>query len=222
MPENMRIILARHGRTEWNGAARFQGKTDVPLTEEGRTQAGALARRLSSWPLEAVYTSPLSRAVYTAEAIAGAHELKPIVLPELREIDFGVWEGESIPDLDAKQHTQFTRWRADPFFNPPPKAETWPELSARLERAVKIILESGCSRVVVVSHGGIMRAIYAVFLGLNARKVWNMDVSNCAMSGIEMRYGRPCLVFENDDLHVRAGSAGESLPVWGESNAVKL
>ncbi|MBQ7733873.1 MAG: hypothetical protein IJT58_07635, partial [Synergistaceae bacterium] len=57
----------------------------------------------------------------------------------------------------------------------------------------------------------------AVMLGLNPHKVWNMDVSNCAMSGIEMRFGRPCLVFANDNMHVRAGKFGENLPVWGES-----
>ena len=64
-----------------------------------------------------------------------------------------------------------------------------------------------------------MRALYAVFLGLNPHKVWNMDVANCAMSGVELRNGRANLVFSNDDLHVRAGIAGQNLPVWGDTYA---
>ncbi len=215
--EPRRIILARHGQTEWNKEFRFQGKTNVQLTETGKQQAHALASRLESWPPEVIYTSPLDRAVYTAQSIADRHNLKPILLPELQEIDFASWEGQSIPMLDKEQHETFALWRADPFFNPPAGAESWEKLHTRLARAVKIFLDGSFKRIVVVSHGGIMRALYAVFVGLNPHKVWNMDVSNCAMSGVEMRYGRPCLVFANDDLHVRAGSYGEKLPVWGES-----
>lgn len=218
--ERRRVIFARHGQTEWNKEIRFQGKTNVRLTEEGKLQAQALAQRLSSWPLEVIYTSPLDRAVYTAQAIADRHSLTPIMLPELQEIDFGSWEGRSIPELEREHHEKYSLWRADPFFNPPVGGESWEKLYTRLSRAVKIFLDGSYKHIAVISHGGIMRALYAVFLGLNPHKVWNMDVSNCAMSGVEMRYGRPCLVFANDDLHVRAGEAGQNLPVWGESYGV--
>ncbi|MBQ3693664.1 MAG: histidine phosphatase family protein [Synergistaceae bacterium] len=213
--EPCRVILARHGQTEWNKEFRFQGKTNVQLTEEGKRQAHALAERLSSWPPDVIYTSPLDRALYTAQAIAERHNMKPIVLDELEEINFASWEGQSINGLDHEQHEIFSRWRADPFFNPPEGAETWPELSERLSRAVNKFLAGNHKRIIAVSHGGIMRALYAVFTGLNPHKTWNMDVSNCSMSGIEMRYGRACLAFMNDDLHIRAGAYGEKLPVWG-------
>lgn len=213
-----RLIFARHGQTEWNKELRFQGKTNVQLTETGKLQAHALASRLSSWPLEVIYSSPLDRALFTASAIAERHGLEPIVLRELEEINFAVWEGQSIESLKKNQHEIFALWRADPFFNPPIGAETWEKIYSRLSRAIKIILDGPQKRIVVVSHGGIMRALYAVFLGLNPHKVWNMDVSNCAMSGVELRHGRPCLVFANDDMHVRAGKYGETLPVWGDKN----
>lgn len=220
--EHRRIIFARHGQTEWNIQIRFQGKTNVQLTETGRQQAQALAVRLSAWPLEVVYTSPLDRAVFTASAVAEKHNLTPIILPELQEIDFGSWEGQSIPMLETEQHERYALWRADPFFNPPPGAETWEKLHKRLSRAVKIILDGSYKHIAVISHGGIMRAMYAVFLGLNPHKVWNMDVSNCAMSGVEMRNGHACLAFTNDDLHVREAEAGQNLPVWGDTYGVKL
>ncbi|MBQ7559806.1 MAG: histidine phosphatase family protein [Synergistaceae bacterium] len=216
--QHRRIILARHGQTEWNMQYRFQGRTNTKLTEEGKRQAHALAARLSSWPPEIIYTSPLDRAYYTASAIAEYHNLTPVILPELEEINFAAWEGESIPQLQKEQSSTFSRWRSDPFFYPPDGAETWEKLYVRLSIAVKTFLQGSYKRIVVVSHGGVMRALYAVFLGLNPHKVWNMDVSNCAMSGVEMRHGRPCLVFANDDLHVRAGKLGENLPVWGEND----
>ena len=215
--EPCRVILARHGQTEWNKEFRFQGKTNVQLTEEGKRQAHALAERLASWPPDVIYSSPLDRALYTAQAIAERHNMKPVILDELEEIDFASWEGQSINGLEREQHEIFSRWRADPFFNPPEGAETWPELSERLSRAVNQFLAGGHKRIIAVSHGGIMRALYAVFTGLNPHKTWNMDVSNCSMSGIEMRFGRPCLAFANDDLHIRAGAYGQKLPVWGTS-----
>ncbi|MBQ9419687.1 MAG: histidine phosphatase family protein [Synergistaceae bacterium] len=215
--EPRRIIFARHGQTEWNLQYRFQGRTDVKLTETGKRQAHSLAARLLSWPPDIIYTSPLERAHYTASAIAERHNLTPVILPELEEINFGTWEGESIMDLEQNQSGIFASWRSDPFFYPPKGAETWERLYARLERAVRVFLQGSYRRIVVVSHGGIMRALYAVFLGLNPHKVWNMEVSNCAMSGVEMKRGRPSLVFANDDLHIRAGELGEKLPVWGES-----
>ena len=215
--EPCRVILARHGQTEWNKEFRFQGKTNVQLTEEGKRQAHALAERLASWPPDVIYSSPLDRALYTAQAIAERHNMKPVILDELEEIDFASCEGQSINGLEREQHEIFSRWRADPFFNPPEGAETWPELSERLSRAVNQFLAGGHKRIIAVSHGGIMRALYAVFTGLNPHKTWNMDVSNCSMSGIEMRFGRPCLAFANDDLHIRAGAYGQKLPVWGTS-----
>ena len=219
--EKRRIILARHGQTEWNLQYRFQGRTDIKLTETGKCQAQALALRLSSWPVEIVYTSPLERAYYTAEAVAKRHNLTPVILPELEEINFASWEGESISGLEKNQHSVFSAWRSDPFFYPPDGAETWEKLYARISRAVKIFLGGDYKRIVVISHGGIMRALYAVFVGLNPHKVWNIEVSNCSMSGIEMRRGRPTLIFTNDDLHIRAGEIGEKLPVWPGENNIK-
>lgn len=215
--EPCRVILARHGQTEWNKEFRFQGRTNVQLTEEGKRQAHALSERLSSWPPDVIYTSPLDRALYTAQAIADRHNMKPVILDELEEINFASWEGESIAGLEREQHEIFSHWREDPFFNPPEGAETWDTLSERLTRAVNKMLAGEHKRIIAVSHGGIMRALYAVFTGLNPHKTWNMDVSNCSISGVEMRNGRACLAFTNDDLHIRAGAYGEKLPVWGTS-----
>ena len=137
-----RIILARHGQTEWNLDFKFQGKTDVNLTETGKLQAKALAHRLSSWDFEIIYSSPLSRAMYTSNEIAKNKNIDVIPLPELQEINFGSWEGHSIEKLRQEQRALFSKWRADPFFNMPPGAESWEKLYTRLERAVKIFMST--------------------------------------------------------------------------------
>ena len=168
-----------------------------------------MSERLKSWPPQVIYTSPLDRARYTAEAIASPLNMTPIILPELEEINFGSWEGRSFSSLKAESSEEYSRWREDPFFNPPEGAETWPELEARLSRAVEIMLESPYERIVAVSHGGIMRALYAVIMGLDPHHTWYMDVSNCAISGIEIVGGRRYLSFTNDDRHIRPG-------IWGD------
>lgn len=211
-----KIILARHGQTEWNKEYRFQGRTNVNLTEEGKKQAHSLSARLLGWKPEVVYTSPLDRALYTAAEIARPHNLEPVIIPELEEINFGTWEGMSIPSLKDEESEIYSKWRNDPFFNMPEGAETWEDISRRLTRAAEIMLEGNYTRIVAVSHGGVMRALYAVMLGLNPHKTWNIEVSNCSVSGIEIAGGQKYLSFLNDYLHVAAGKTGENLPLWGE------
>lgn len=215
---SLRLILARHGQTEWNKSYRFQGRTDVNLTDEGKRQAGLLALRLRSWPPDVIYTSPLSRAKFTASEIASQFGLQPVILPELEEINFGSWEGQSLISLEHDSPEIYNRWRSDPFFNPPEGGESWPQIEARLSRAVDIILSGSHKRIVAVSHGGIMRALYAVIMGLDPHKTWYMDVANCSMSGIEIINGRRYLSFTNDSHHIMSGENGVSLPVWGDEH----
>lgn len=209
-----RIILARHGETIWNKERRFQGRTDIPLNDIGIAQAEALAERLSSCRIDAVYSSPLQRALRTAEAVAARHGLKAEVVPELCEIFFASWEGMSIQGLRDESTEDFRRWQRDPFFNHPEGAETWEQLSSRIGTAVDRILASPHDDIVIVSHGGIMKALYAVMVGLDPHTAWNLEVRNCAISGIEYHDNKVWLKFSNDDMHIRGGEAGRSMPVW--------
>ncbi|MDR1874582.1 MAG: histidine phosphatase family protein [Synergistaceae bacterium] len=211
---SQKILLVRHGRTDWNDERRFQGRTDIPLNEEGLLQARKLSERLASWPLDVVYTSPLLRALRTAEAVASPHGKKPVVLEDLSEMYFGPWEGESIAGLRKRSPGLMRSWLKDPFFHMPENAETWEDIQTRVRRAVGVILHSARERVVVVSHGGIMRALFSVLLDLDPRAVWNISASNCSISGVEVREHQNVLKFSNDDLHLRAGNDGAPLPVW--------
>ncbi|MBR0150195.1 MAG: histidine phosphatase family protein [Synergistaceae bacterium] len=214
--KSCRIILVRHGQTQWNNDYKFQGMTDTSLDDEGIKQAEKLAIRLSTWPPEVIYTSPLKRAYTTAEAISRQFDIQPTVMPELEEVNFGSWEGASIHNIERDTPEIFSRWRADPFFNPPEGGESWPEISSRLTRAVNTMLASNHERIVAVTHGGVIRALFAVILGVDPHKAWNVEVSNCAITGIEFRGGMARLHFANDDMHIRGGENGVKMPLWGE------
>lgn len=160
------ILLARHGESDWNQARRWQGWADRPLTERGREQAGALAERLAEIPLDAVLASDLRRARETAEAVARAQGLDVVVDPDLREVDVGSWSGLTATEAASLFPEAFLRWRdgAAGWED----GESYERMSSRVLAAVRRIAtthEHG--RVLVVSHGGPIRAIHATALGLD-------------------------------------------------------
>ena len=205
-----RIVLVRHGQTDWNLRYCFQGQTDVPLNAEGLAQAERLAERFAQWPAEVVYSSPLQRALSTAQALAKPRRLCTVVLEGLKEINFGAWEGRSILGMEREERGAFRTWMYDPFFNMPPGAETWEAIRDRVERALELILMDPHERIAVVTHGGIIRALFAVLLGLDPHTVWRLKVFNCSLSGVEIGSDGPALVFSNDDLHLRWPSGNGS------------
>ena len=209
---NRNILLVRHGRTDWNDAHRFQGRTDVPLNATGLAQAEKVAARLAPWPVDVVYTSPMTRARETAAAIAVPHGKTPVVLDNLTEVNFGAWEGLFFEAIREQNKERLQEWLQNPFFRMPEGAETWDAIRARAEDVKETLLRSPHERVIMVSHGGILRALLVVFLGLDPRTVWNVRTSNCGLSGIEIRRDQSSLAFSNDTLHLE--NLGMPLPVW--------
>ena len=159
------IFLARHGESDWNVEKRFQGHSDRPLTNRGREQAHALADLVASEEIDAVYTSPLSRARETAEIVATRAGLEPIALPELREVDTGSWSGLSRVDVEARFPEGFARWRSGG--SGWEDGETYEEMAERVIGALRTIAEDHPDgRVLVISHGGPIRAIHAAAEGV--------------------------------------------------------
>ena len=160
------ILLARHGETDWNAERRWQGHTDRQLTPRGREQARALAERLADTDLEAVYASDLSRARETAAAVAERQELEVRTLPELREVDVGSWAGLTKTEALERFPDAYERWKQGyPGWE---DGETYEEMSERVIGAACRIAAAHPERpVLVVSHGGAIRAIHAAALGLD-------------------------------------------------------
>ena len=167
------ILLARHGETDWNAERRVQGKTDRPLNDTGRAQARALERELAGVRLVAVYSSDLSRALETARIVAGAHGLPVTPVPELRERDFGTWEGLT----DAEILERFPEARTGPWGD----AETRDELAARVLATLRRISESHAGEMVlVVTHGGPLRTMLALLSGDGSGPIANCHVLELA------------------------------------------
>jgi broad specificity phosphatase PhoE len=163
------LLLVRHGETDWNADGRLQGHTDRPLNEHGRRQASALAGRLAREDIDAVYASDLARARETAEILAEALGLPVVTDPDLRERNWGNWEGLTGSERDRVEYV----------------GEGKDAHGERVLRAVRRIAElHPGERIVVVTHGGSMRRIQIAAYGM-ALPV----VENCSVWGVAYEDG---------------------------------
>lgn len=198
-----RIYLVRHGQTLWNHAARYQGHTDIELSETGRKQAYTLAQRLAREKIDAVYASDLKRALETANILAAPHNLPVKTLSELREINFGVWEGLTFDEIKNKYQELAERWHISPATVKIPGGETFGEVK---ERAYKVILKLAQRHdpgaIIVVTHGGTIRTIICALLGIDLNNAFRIRQDNGSLNIIEFydNYGILCLL--NDTTHI--------------------
>lgn len=160
------VYLARHGQSDWNAAGRWQGHADRPLTALGLRQAADLAEALAAVTLDAVYSSDLRRARETAEAVAEPRGLAVVVLPELREVDVGSWSGLTRAEAKERFPREFRRW-ADGGHGWE-DGETYERMAERVVEAVlSIAAGHDGGTLLVVAHGGPIRALHAVALGID-------------------------------------------------------
>jgi broad specificity phosphatase PhoE len=165
----MRLLLVRHGATEWNEDGRCLGRTDIPLSAAGRRQAELLRGALEGERFDRVFASPLSRAVETARLLG--HE--PEILDDLAEIDRGAWEG-LLPDAIRSRDPAFhARWYDDPRGLSMPGGESFDGLSERAGRALATLGNAG-ARVLAVGHRAINRVLIARALGRDSKGVWGI------------------------------------------------
>jgi len=166
------ILLARHGETEWNRIGRYQGWADPPLNDTGREQARVLAEQLRSTPFDAVYSSDLRRARETAEIVAAPHAVPVVVEPGLREVDVGEWSGLTRAEVERR----FPGGER-------PGGETREQHAARvLAAAERIARAHPGERILLVSHGGTMRA-----LRTHVSDEPHHPIANCAVLELHFR-----------------------------------
>ncbi len=172
------VVLVRHGETEWSRAGRHTGRTDVPLTEQGRRDAEALGAALRERQLALVLTSPLQRAVETCR-LAGLGDVA-VARDDLREWDYGEYEGLKTVDI-RQERPGWTVWRDDI-----PGGETLTEVGERADR-VTADLRSSDGDVAVFAHGHLLRILAARWLGLEpaAGRLFALDVGTISVLGYE-------------------------------------
>ena len=174
-----RILLARHGETDWNRVGRWQGHADPPLNDAGRGQAAELAERLAGDGIAAIYSSDLRRASQTAHVVADRLGIAVVEDAGLREIDVGSWSGLTRAEVEQRFPEGYARWLAGEIGH---DGETREELAERVVGAVeRIAAQHPDDTILVVTHGGAIRAL---------RRYADGDpgdpIENCGTSSLEL------------------------------------
>jgi broad specificity phosphatase PhoE len=143
-----RLVLCRHGETDWNVEGRYQGQADPPLNATGLAQARALADMLRGVGLEVIYSSPLRRAVQTAEIVAEHLGLPVLMEPRLMEIHQGDWQGRLRSEIIARDPDLFRRWQTEPWTVSPPGGESVAQVQERVNGALDDILKQHHGRCI--------------------------------------------------------------------------
>lgn len=176
-----RLYLIRHGETDSNKSYRFQGQTDIELNAKGKAQAQLLAEHFKDIKLDKIYCSSLLRARQTAEPLAKTHGLELTAVDDIKEIAFGEWEGMTFDEINAKWPGDIDAFFKNPALCHVPGGENFTDVAARVEPFFKNgLAEMETSDIAVVSHGGIIRVLLCLFLGLDLNKIWNFSVGNCS------------------------------------------
>ncbi len=161
-----RIILTRHGETEWNVSGYCQGSCDSPLTPQGKDQALRLANRLAGEKITAIYSSPLGRAKATAQVIADQFDLRVMDCPEFQEISFGEWEGKSWADLRNLYPEGFAQWEHAPHSYRFPGGETMDDVLVRAKAKLEELVQRHPGETIcIVSHGITLKVLVTSILG---------------------------------------------------------
>jgi probable phosphoglycerate mutase len=203
------IFLIRHGETAWNAERRLQGHIDIALNEEGERQAAALARALAGERVDVIVSSDLSRAASTARAVAELQGLPLQTDASLRERCFGAFEGLLYDELESHFPEAYAQWKArDPHARYPDgerRAETFAEFAQRAVEAVCRIAEMHRGkRIVIVSHGGVLDAVYRAAHGIAITAPRSFDVLNASINQIQWDGERLKVLRWSDNAHLVA------------------
>lgn len=178
----MKIYLVRHGQTAWNAAKRWQGTTDIPLDETGLEQAAKLAQKMTQYPIQAIYSSPLQRAAATAQAVAEKFTLPVIYNQELEEIRLGEWEGHTSEEIIAKHGSKFSIWETNHEEQIGHGVETNHDLQQRAWAAFDTICTQETADTLIVSHGAWINRLLCKLLHISLQHRMSFTMSNVGLS----------------------------------------
>lgn len=196
-----RLMLVRHGETEHNVAGIAQGWNDSALSEAGQRQVAALAERLRSEQADAIYSSPLQRALTTAETIARVLNLPIQQIDDLREMSYGEWEGRSFLDVRREHDALYRRWIEDPDCACP-SGESHNDVRRRMIRALDAIA-GGAKHPIVVTHGTAIRIAATALLQAPITIARHFAIDNAAINIFIKRGDRLVLKVWNDTTHCK-------------------
>jgi probable phosphoglycerate mutase len=199
-----RILLVRHGETDWNATGRLQGQSDTPLNMVGHEQTRRAAQRLVCEPVRALYSSDLARAFQTATIIGQTLGLTVITSPRLRERQYGAWEGLSSAEIQARYPEQFDAWRARSPDFAPPQGETRSQLLTRGLAELQAIARRHVGEMaVVVTHGGLCYVLISHILGSIDGDQREFTFGNASIHTLEVTADRWSVISVNETAHLQ-------------------
>jgi broad specificity phosphatase PhoE len=197
-----RLILVRHGETRANREFRYIGARDDLLTEQGQAQAEKLAGALSGFQLAGVYSSPLQRAYHTALPIATRHNLAVQVVDDLRESNFGAWEGLSRAEVMAQDGERLLAWERDTSIAPP-GGESLEAMYRRVLAFVEKLARAHPGQsVALVSHVGPIKAVLCAALGAPVSSAFRIFLDPATISVVDWRQTMPTVRLVNNHAHL--------------------
>ena len=200
----MKLILVRHGETDWNKAQRFQGQANMALNKTGRRQAAALAAALRQAEVNAILASDLQRAQETAHPIAAVFGLPVQLEPRVREMAFGAWEGLSYSQIQQQFPDGLAAWQEDALHVSPPGGETLMQVTERVQAALSDLADTYRDRtVVLVTHGGPLRLLLCLALGLAPQAHWRFALDLASLSELQLYDEDVMLTRLNDTHHLK-------------------
>ncbi len=198
-----KIVLIRHGQTAWNKEEIFRGRADMPLDEVGLRQAQALADALRAKPISGIYTSPLSRAVQTATAVAEARGLVPVPVHGFTDIDFGEWEGLAHDAVRERFPELYATWQAQPEEVTFPGGENLDAVCQRAAAALaELVQQHPGEAIALVAHRVVNKVLICHILGLPNSHFWQIRQDTAAINQFHIARGSYIVDCLNDTCHL--------------------
>ncbi|HVD01103.1 MAG TPA: histidine phosphatase family protein [Candidatus Dormibacteraeota bacterium] len=199
----LQLILVRHGSSTWNDERRIQGQLDPPLSEKGRDQAHRLGARFRGVDVVGFYSSDLQRAVATAAAIAEELGREPELLPALREVALGEWEGLNRDEVVARYPEQWERWRQQPLWDIVPGGEGAEAFERRVAGVIdELTARHSQGRVIVVTHAGVIQVALLRVVGRSSNGLFPFTIGNTSLTVLEGSPDRFVVGRVNDTCHL--------------------
>jgi broad specificity phosphatase PhoE len=196
--------LIRHGETDWNAEKIFRGRADIELNANGIKQAELLAQYLADEKIAAVYSSPMKRAVKTAEIIARPQRINVMSAPGLLDFDYGQWQGLSHHAVKEKFPALYAQWSADPQPVKIPGGESLDDVRKRGLALIDEIISRYDGMVALVSHRVVCKVLVCALLGLDNSHFWNIRLDTCGITTFEYGKNRFVLARHNDTSFLKS------------------
>lgn len=177
------LLLARHGQAETNQQGAFLGRSDLPLTPHGKTQADNLASKLTHWQIDAIYSSSLQRALHTAKAIGQKQNKIPMIDNRLVEQDFGKWEGLVFEQAQDQFPKAYRAWQQNALHHAPTEGETLAQVQARIWPVFEEIKAQRVNQtVLIVAHGCVLNVLICTLLKITPQALWTFQFPTGGMA----------------------------------------